>query len=348
MKLKRGLLLLVALLVLAGCSEYKKEMEKGEAAIQDEDYYEAIEHYSKASDLKPKEEEAKSYLFQSEHMSEGLSHLNYGDFDDALSSFEKVLEKDEYLILEEEANKQIELIEELKSLVEAIEDTQEKAGEMYENAQYEDALNVIENTLSRDLSHNSIQEEKEDLESLKDSIESDQSKKDKVQETLDSIYTYLDNNNYRKAKKLVENHNLSEYMTQEEGQEFAALAQRIESQIPSLSAEDIISGDYNGSLVKMGGQIVDVYDVRELEGFRLDIFKDALNPKEGQWEGYDGQIDVLFDDDFDIEELEGISNRDHVYFYGEVRGEVDMTGRYGQEYTTGVVTLEEVIKVVFD
>lgn len=56
--------------------------------------------------------------------------------------------------------------------------------------------------LARYLSHNSIQDE----ESLKDSIEKDQSHVVKVQETLEKIYTYLDNN-HRMAKKLVDHHN---------------------------------------------------------------------------------------------------------------------------------------------
>lgn len=176
--------------------------------------------------------------------------------------------------------------------------------------------------------------------------EENQDNKDEVQETMDQAIDYIEEEEYKKAKELVDDHDLSEYMTQEEGKEFAALSDQIKSQVPSLSAKEIKSGEHDGEYVKIGGSVTDVYDVRELEGFRLKIAEDAQKPSDDEWRTFQGEIDVLFEENFDIEEIEGISNRDDVYFYGNVRGEVDMTDRYGQEYTTGVVNLEEIDEVI--
>lgn len=323
-------------------------MEKGEEAVQNEDYEEAITYYAEAVELKSDKEEPESYLSQVENMQAGLTDLDNGYFEDAEAYFNEILEEDEYLILEEEANKQLKKVEEQNTLASEIDETYDKAETLHEEMNYQEALNVIEETLEKDLSHASIEEQKDKLEALQEDIEEDQSNKEEVQETMDQAIAYIEEEEYKKAKELLDNNDLGEYMTQDEGKEFAALSDQIKSQVPSLSAKEIKSGEHDGDYVKMGGPVTDVYDVRELEGFRLKISEDAQKPSEDEWRNFQGEIDVLFDENFDAEELEGISLRDEVYFYGNVRGEVDMTDRYGQEYTTGVVNLEEVDEVIVE
>lgn len=348
-KFKWLFLSIIMMTVLAGCTEYSKAMDNGEEAIKNEDYVGAVTYYEEAVENKSKKEEPASYLFQVKNMQTGLTDFDNGDFEDAKAHFNDILEEDdEYLILENEANTQLDKIEEQKDLADELDHTYAKAADKKDEENYQDALNVIEETFKKDLSHDSIRDKKDELKALKEDVEEDKSKKDKVQETLDKAKTNIEHGKYGHAKDLVENHELGEYMDEEESEQFAQLSQQIEDQIPSLSAKEIKSGKHDGDYVKMGGPIRETYDIHGLEGFRLEISENAQKPSEDEWRDFQGTIDVLFEDSFDPGELEGISIHDEIYFYGYVRGEIETNDRYGREYTTGAVNLEEVDEVIVD
>lgn len=198
------------LLIAAGCSnkKYDEAMEKGEEAINNEDYEEAVMFFEKAVDEREDDKKAKSYLKQSDKMVSGLSSFKDGDFNHAKEDFYVILNEDEEeAILHKQAEEEINEIEEIEDTYEEVTKSYEDAKEYLNDEEYKKALTLIDQFLNKNLSHAYLSKSKENLRELKETVQDEQTKmqdlRNEAKETYDEAENLGNDENYDKALSII-------------------------------------------------------------------------------------------------------------------------------------------------
>lgn len=181
------LFILSAILLLSACGnkEYDEAMENGIDSIENEKYEEAADFFQEALDEKEDDEEANTYLKQTESLIEGTEIMDDGDVDEAKSLFEEIVNMEDGLSdIEDVANEKIDEIDDMKKLHEDTVETLEKADTENEAGNYKEALEEIDKALDADLSHSYLDDLKKDLKALEEDVEGNQKLKKQADEAL--------------------------------------------------------------------------------------------------------------------------------------------------------------------
>lgn len=326
-------------MIVVGCTnqEYDDAMEKGKEGIQDKNYAEAIESFEKAKNEKQDDEKVNSLLTQSEMMESGILNFNAREFEEASEDFNSILEmNDEYLILKEDAEKQLAEIDKKQKLIKELDDSYEKARELKDAGDYEGALKVIEKELDKDLSHGSLDESKEELEGLKKEIND-------VNTALKDAQGLLEEEEYKEGMDLIDETLNKNEVYGEKMHEFDKVYAKLQSNIPSPDPYKI--NNFEGEYIYLGGVVSQVMkdENDRLEELMIYLYKDPNPAKKDQSSAYPNMhVSINTSDKDVVDELEGIESNDQIYFYGFGEGEYTYKNMYDKERTAKGATLEKV------
>ncbi|HLR72863.1 MAG TPA: hypothetical protein VK073_01500 [Pseudogracilibacillus sp.] len=197
-----GLFLTSVVLLLSACGnkEYDEAMENGINSVKNEDYKEAVDFFQEALEEKEDDDEASTYLEQTELFIDGTGLMDDADLDEATSLFEEIIHTEDGLSeLEDVANEKLNEIAEMKELYEETEDALDKAETENDEGNYKESLEEIHNALDADLSHNYFKELKKDLEALKEDVEENQKLKKQAEQTLENAKQLESDEKYEAA-----------------------------------------------------------------------------------------------------------------------------------------------------
>lgn len=326
-------------MIVVGCTnqEYDDAMEKGKEAIQDKNYAKAIESFEKAKDEQEDDEKVNSFLTQSEMMESGILNFNVREFEEASDDFNNILEmNDEYLILKEDAEKQLVEIDKKKALIEELDNSHEKARELKDAGDYEGALTVIDKELDKDLSHESLDENKEELEDLEKEIND-------IEAAYDNIKELIKEEKYKDGMDLIDE-TLNQYdVYGEKMYEFDKLHAEISSNIPSPDPYSL--SKYKDDYVYLGGVVSQVMkDENDVPNqLMIYLYKEPNPAKKEQSSAYGNMlVSIDTNDENVIDKIEGIESNDKIYFDGYAKGKQSYKNMHDKELTAESATLEKV------
>src|SRR5699024_599067 len=132
---------MLGLFFLVGCSNqaYEDAMSAGSKAVEKEEWHEAIEHFEAALKEKSDDEDAKIAIEQVGFLHAGIEEMLDGDVEEGVKEIEEVAEGSHKFEVV------IHKAEEILTYVETIKGNLEEIEELAEKADYEAALEELEN-----------------------------------------------------------------------------------------------------------------------------------------------------------------------------------------------------------
>lgn len=205
--MKKGLVFIVifVLFVLAGClnNEYKDALAKGEEAVGNEEYDDAIDYFKVALEAKEKDETAQMYLKQTKEFVEALN-VKDADLDKAKDLFEQVIVDDGLTVLNEKSEEYIKEIEERIELLQKLELKLIELEEDFAEITLEQLEEELKDLKTESLNIAAFNQLNEDLSVVEEMVHEVKETNKQIKEDLEEVKSLKENSEYEKALVKIE------------------------------------------------------------------------------------------------------------------------------------------------
>lgn len=160
---KKWIAILVVILAIAGVGGYAvakhgdaekvyaENMKTGKQYIQQEKYSQAVDAFQKSSDAKPKDEQAKNYLNQTQIFVSAMDNFDRKEFSSAKNDFNRVKSiANASDVLNDRANDKIDLTNHIISKTKSYKDVYSAAQKLQSNGYFKDSNNTLKQILNDD------------------------------------------------------------------------------------------------------------------------------------------------------------------------------------------------------